>query len=75
MREPLSIWFFSGILLLAYGLLIAGAGIYELWYPVRPVLWQLHAPIWWGGMMTALGLFYTLRFRPRRITGPVDSHK
>ena len=25
---------------------------------------ELHAPIWWGAIMLALGLFYALRFRP-----------
>jgi len=69
MRESLSIWFFSGILLLAYGLLIAGTGIYLLSHPLpkasAPVLSQLHPDIWWGGLMTALGLFYTVKFRPR----------
>ncbi len=67
MREPLSIWFFSGILLLAYGVLIAATGIWELAHPPAhlPVLWQLHAPIWWGGMITAAGAIYTVRFRPR----------
>lgn len=67
MREPLSIWFFSGILLLAYGIIIMGAGIYELSHPLAhpPVLWRLHAPIWWGGLILAGGIFYTLRFRPR----------
>ncbi|HTV83090.1 MAG TPA: hypothetical protein VME18_10600 [Acidobacteriaceae bacterium] len=68
MRESLSIWFFSGILLLAYGLLIAGTGIWEFFgHPPAPapVLYQLHPDIWWGGLMTALGLFYTVKFRPR----------
>jgi hypothetical protein len=65
MRGHTSIWFFSGILLLSYGILIMGTGIWELSHPpaVEPVLWQLHAPIWWGGLMTAAGLFYTIRFR------------
>jgi len=67
MRGPLSIWFFSGILLLAYGLLIAATGLWELAHPLAhpPVLSQLHAPIWWGAMMTVAGLIYTIRFRPR----------
>ncbi len=67
MRESLSIWFFSGVLLLVYGLLIAGTGIYEFWHPPTPVpvLYQLHPAIWWGGIMTAMGLFYTVKFRPR----------
>lgn len=67
MRGPLSIWFFSGILLLAYGVLIAATGLWELAHPPThpPVLFHLHAPIWWGGMMAAAGLAYTIRFRPR----------
>jgi hypothetical protein len=67
MRGHIQIWFFSGILLLAYGVLITGTGLWELSYPLAnpPVLYQLHPPIWWGGMMAAVGLFYTLRFRPR----------
>lgn len=65
MRESLSIWFFSGILLLAYGLLILGTGIYELSHPVQLALAYLHPAIWWGAIMTALGLFYTVKFRPR----------
>ncbi|MGC2619001.1 MAG: hypothetical protein WA414_08180 [Acidobacteriaceae bacterium] len=65
MKGHTSIWFFSGILLLAYGILIMSTGVWELSHPpaVEPVLWQLHAPIWWGGIMTAAGLFYTIRFR------------
>ena len=65
MRGHTSIWFFSGILLLTYGVIIVGAGLWELGHPpaVEPVLWQLHAPLWWGGLMTAAGLFYTIRFR------------
>jgi hypothetical protein len=30
------------------------------------VLANLHAPVWWGGLMLALGLFYGVRFRPGR---------
>jgi hypothetical protein len=65
MRSHTSIWLFSGILLLSYGLLIMGTGFWELGHPPahEPVLYQLHAPIWWGGLMTAAGLFYTIRFR------------
>ena len=67
MRGHIQIWFFSGILLLAYGVLITATGLWELSHPLvnPPVLNELHAPIWWGGMMTAVGLFYILRFRPR----------
>jgi hypothetical protein len=66
-RGHIQIWFFSGILLLTYGVLITGTGIWELSHPLvnPPVLNDLHAPIWWGAIMTAAGLLYVVRFRPR----------
>lgn len=65
MRGHSSIWFFSGILLLTYGVLICGEGLWELSHPLAhpPVLYELHAPIWWGGLMAVAGLLYTIRFR------------
>lgn len=62
----ISIWFFIGSLLVTYGILILGAGIYEL---VRPpahqvVLAELHAPIWWGAVLLALGFIYVAKFHP-----------
>jgi len=70
MHRPgmLSIWFFIGLLLLAYGILILGSGIYELSNPPEHpvVLANLHAGIWWGALLTVLGLIYTLKFKPRR---------
>jgi hypothetical protein len=64
----LSIWFFIGVLLLAYGVLILGAGLYELSIPpAHPVvLFELHAGIWWGVLLLAIGAVYTIRFRPGR---------
>jgi hypothetical protein len=64
----LSIWFFIGLLLLAYGILILGAGIYEyISPPEHPlVLAELHAGIWWGGLLIVMGLLYTVKFRPGR---------
>lgn len=63
----ISIWFFIGALLLIYGVLIAGAGLYELASPPEHpvVLANLHAGIWWGALLIALGGFYSIRFRPR----------
>ena len=70
MHRPgmLSIWFFIGILLLAYGILILGSGIYEQSKPPEHpvVLANLHAGIWWGALLTILGLIYTLKFKPGR---------
>jgi hypothetical protein len=69
MHRPgmISIWFFIGALLLIYGVLIAGAGLYDLATPPEHpvVLANLHAGIWWGALLIALGGFYAIRFRPR----------
>jgi hypothetical protein len=60
------IWFFIGALLLFYGLVITGAGIYHAYAPPAQAvaLAELHAPIWWGALMAALGAFYCVHFRP-----------
>jgi hypothetical protein len=62
-----SIWFFIGLLILVYGILILGAGIADLISPpAQPlVLAQLHMGIWWGALMIVLGGLYTVLFRPR----------
>ena len=64
----ISIWFFIGMLLVVYGLLICGAGIHDLLVPrePQPVLARLHAGIWWGGVITVLGGIYGYRFFPRK---------
>jgi hypothetical protein len=69
----LSIWFFVGLSLLVNGVLILGAGIYALVSPPanRVVLYDLHADVWWGGLLLILGAFYCLRFAPAR-TQPRD---
>ncbi|MBP1599998.1 MAG: hypothetical protein H6Q06_149 [Acidobacteria bacterium] len=63
----ISIWFFIGAMLLTYGVLIFGAGIYELYSPpAQPVvLAKLHAGIWWGALLSLLGALYIHRFRPK----------
>jgi hypothetical protein len=70
MHRPglISIWFFIGVLLLIYGVLITGAGLYELVSPPerQVVLAQLHAGVWWGALLLVLGGIYTYRFSPRR---------
>ncbi|HEY9137819.1 MAG TPA: hypothetical protein VIM67_06060 [Terriglobus sp.] len=63
-REPLSLWFFVGVLCLGYGLVLTPVGIYELSHPPAVVLANLHAALWWGLLMTIFGAFYTIRFRP-----------
>jgi hypothetical protein len=65
-QMTISIWFFIGSLLFIYGLLILGADIY---YESHPMMQQvklanLRAGLWWGILLTVLGAFYCIRFRP-----------
>ncbi len=69
MREgELSIWFFIGISLLVNGILIFGAGVWEIFHsPANPVvLFSLHANVWWGGVLLLFGLIYCFQFVPGR---------
>ena len=67
-KTDVSIWFFNGVMLTIYGLMIGGYGVYELISGHLPpvVLAHLHAPLWWGGLLLALGLFYCVKFAPGR---------
>lgn len=64
----LSIWFFTGLCLGVNGALIFAWGIYELMNPPaeKVVLYDLHANVWWGGILLILGLVFSLRFSPAR---------
>ncbi len=63
----ISIWFFIGVSLLVNGILIVGAGIWEIFDPPTNavVLFDLHANVWWGALLVILGLIYCFRFAPR----------
>ena len=65
----ITIWFFIGVLLVIYGAMIMGYGIYEVvtgYYPPGVQLTNLHMPIWWGGLLAVLGVFYLVKFKPGR---------
>jgi hypothetical protein len=61
-------WFFVGISLLVNGILICGAGVWEVFNPpAQPVvLFHLHANAWWGALLFLIGLMYCIRFSPAR---------
>ena len=68
-HKELSIWFFCGILMLGYGLVLAATGLMEFHNPppneiLLPWLQPLHPTLWWGVFLAVCGLFYTVRFRP-----------
>lgn len=64
--SKIPIWFFIGVLLVAYGFLITAYGIYEVatGHLANVALSTLHAPLWWGATLLVLGIFYMARFRP-----------
>ena len=63
------VWFFVGVLLLIYGVIILATGLAEWSHPPDTVLAELHAPVWWGGLLIALGSIYCLVFRPDKSAG------
>jgi hypothetical protein len=58
------VWFFVGILLFIYGVLILGSGILEFSAPPTTVLGNLHPEIWWGALLTVIGAIYVYLFQP-----------
>ena len=62
--EIIPVWFFVGVLFLVYGILIFASGLAEWSHPPATVLANLHAPVWWGGLLIVLGAVYCGPFRP-----------
>jgi hypothetical protein len=65
-EKQIPIWFFIGLVLAVYGLLIVGSGIYGWLNPPdrKVALWEYHADIWWGTVLLILGLCYVAKYRP-----------
>jgi hypothetical protein len=70
-ERQIPIWYFIGLLLTVYGVLILGSGLYGLVQPPahKVALWEYHADIWWGVVLLIIGLIYAVRFRPGRENG------
>jgi hypothetical protein len=67
-REPISIWYFIGLLLTIYGVLITAAGLYDVVAGVQrdTVYANLHAGVWWGALLLVIGVIYLYFFSPKR---------
>ena len=66
-NKGIPIWFFIGILLLIYGIIITAANISEAAFNTfgkHVVLADLHFGIWWGALLIVLGVVYVVQFRP-----------
>jgi FtsH-binding integral membrane protein len=69
MRERhhmLPVWFFIGLLLTIYGVIILAAALIDWSEPTTAVLAQYHAGLWGGILLLLIGGFYVLKFRPKR---------
>jgi hypothetical protein len=65
-ENVIPVWFFIGVILLIYGIMICVTGIAEISDPPKTVLANLHAPIWWGALLGVFGAIFTVRFRPKK---------
>jgi hypothetical protein len=68
MRERhhmLPVWFFIGILLFLYGIIIFFTSVREWSRPPAVVLSQYHPGVWGGIVLFAIGSFYLFHFWPR----------
>ncbi len=67
-KKPIAIWFFIGLLLLVYGVLILATSLYTLLagVPQHTVLANLHIGVWWGALLILIGFIYVHFFSPRR---------
>jgi hypothetical protein len=60
------VWFFVGVILLIYGVIVLATGIYELSNPPSTVLASLHPALWWGGLLTIMGGVYVYVHMPKK---------
>jgi hypothetical protein len=65
-HHVIPVWFFVGIIMSIYGVLIFVTGIAEISNPPPTVLAHLHAPIWWGAVLAAFGGLFVSLFRPKK---------
>jgi hypothetical protein len=65
-RKMLPVWFFIGVLLLAYGVILLVAGVRGFSHPAPVVLARYHAGFWGGILLLLIGGFYTVKFWPRK---------
>ena len=56
-EEPLPIWFFVGVILLVYGLLVMGAAVFM--EPRATVLAETKPGLWWGAVLVVAGGLFT----------------
>ena len=59
------VWFYIGLLLLTYGIIIFGAGVYQIHHRPPTILARYNATLWGGLILILLGGLYVCSFWPR----------
>jgi hypothetical protein len=67
-RHMIPVWFFVGVLLFIYGILILIQGISEWSNPPNTVLSNLHPTVWWSFALIILGGIFCWKHNPRKRT-------
>ena len=62
----LDIWFFVGLNLFTYGLVIGIAGIFYAFDPPAVVLTELNPSLWWGVILAVSGALFLVTSWKRR---------
>jgi hypothetical protein len=70
-HHMIPVWFFVGVILLIYGLIILGTGIYEFSGPPLEALAKMpaairHPALWWGALLTIIGGVYVYLYMPKK---------
>ena len=65
-HHMIPVWFFVGVILLIYGIIILGEGIYEFSSPPPTVLANTHPAVWWGALLVVIGGIYVYAYMPKK---------
>lgn len=65
-HHMIPVWFFVGVLLFIYGILILIQGVAEWSSPPNTVLSNLHPTVWWSFILIILGAIFTVKHFPRK---------
>ena len=66
-HHMIPVWFFVGVILLIYGIIILCTGIYEYSSPPPTVLANTHPAMWWGALLTVIGGIYVYALHAEEI--------
>jgi len=65
-QHMLPVWFFIGMLLTVYGVIVFITSLVDWSEPTAALLSQYHPGLWGGILLLVIGGVYTFHFWPRR---------